>query len=48
MVATIFFEIGINISDIERILIWKFPIGYDIFNIWQRFGCDSRGLDRIS
>ncbi len=48
MVATISLRMGINISDIERILNQSFPIGYDISDIQQRLGRGGRGPGRIS
>jgi len=34
IIATIFFRMGINIPDIERILNWNFPINDDVSDVW--------------
>jgi len=48
MVATIFLWMGINILNIERIVNWKFPIKFNIYDMWQRISRGDRGLDRTS
>ena len=39
---------GINISDVDGVVLWKFPIGKDLADYWQRLGRGGRGGGRTS
>ncbi len=47
-VATTSMGMGINIADIDRVIIWKLPIGLDPSELWQRAGRGGRGEGRTS
>lgn len=48
MVATTSLGMGINVADIDCTVVWKFPIGFDICDAWQRLGRGGRGEGRRS
>ena len=33
---------GINISDVDGVVLWKVPIGKDLADYWQRLGRGRR------
>ena len=35
-IVTTSMSIGINITDIDRVIIWKLLIGLDLSELWQR------------
>lgn len=39
---------GVNIADVERVVIWRIPITKSIADIWQRVGRGGRGEGRTS
>jgi len=43
MLATTSLGMGINVSDVDGVLLWKFPIGKDLGDYWQRLGRGGRG-----
>jgi len=43
MIATTSLGMGMNISDIERVVLWKFPIDLSLSDYWQRLGRGGRG-----
>lgn len=43
MIAITSLGMGVNVLDVERVCIWKFPIGKDLGNIWQRLGRGGQG-----
>ena len=48
MVSTTSLGIGVNIPDIERVIIWRFPIDNSLCELWQRIGRGGRGEGRTS
>jgi len=48
MVSTTSLGIGVNIPDIERVIIWRFPIDDSLCELWQRIGRGGRGEGRTS
>jgi hypothetical protein len=48
MVATTSLGIGVNVPDIERVVVWRFPIDNSIPELWQRAGRGGRGEGRTS
>jgi Lhr-like helicase len=48
MLATTSLWMGINISDVDGVVLWKFPIKKDLANYWQRLGRGGRGGGRTS
>jgi superfamily II DNA helicase RecQ len=43
IVATTALGMGVNIPDIARVVVWKFPIDNDPSEVWQRIGRGGRG-----
>ncbi|KAE9980266.1 hypothetical protein EG327_006653 [Venturia inaequalis] len=43
--ATTSLGMGINVSDVSRVVLWGFPIGKDLGDFWQRIGRGGRGKD---
>jgi len=48
MIATTSLGMGVNIMDIEYVICWRFPIGFDIADIYQKAGRGGRGPGRTS
>ena len=48
MVATTSLGMGVNVEDVERVVVWRFPIGFDLGDVWQRLGRGGRGRGRTS
>jgi superfamily II DNA helicase RecQ len=48
MVATTSLGMGVNISDVERVVTWDFPLDKEVGDIWQRIGRGGRGPGRTS
>ena len=48
MIATTALGIGVNIPDVERVVLWKFPIDKSVAEHWQRIGRGGRGEGRTS
>jgi len=48
LVATTSLGMGVNIPDIERVVLWSFPLGDDPADHWQRLGRGGRGPGRTS
>lgn len=48
MVATTSLGMGVNIPDVARVVIWRFPIDEGLIDVWQRLGRGGRGEGRTS
>ena len=48
MVATTSLGMGVNVPDVERVVVWRFPLGKDLGDVWQRLGRGGRGPGRRS
>lgn len=48
MIATTSFGIGINIPDIDRVIVYDFPTDKSVQDTWQRIGRGGSGLGRVS
>ena len=48
MVATTSLGMGVNVPDVERVVVWRFPVGMDLGDVWQRLGRGGRGPGRRS
>lgn len=48
MAATTSLCMGMNVSDVGRVVICKFPIGRDFADLWQKAGRGGRGKGRRS
>jgi len=48
MVATTALGMGVNVADVERVVLWRLPITRDLGDYWQRLGRGGRGKDRTS
>jgi superfamily II DNA helicase RecQ len=44
MVATTTLGTGVNVPDVARVVIWQFPLGMDLAEIWQRAGRGGRAV----
>ena len=48
MVATTALGMGVNIPDVSRVVLWRFPIDFDVGDVQQRIGRGGRGPGRTS
>jgi len=48
MVATTALGMGVNVPDVERVVLWRLPITRDLGDYWQRLGHGGRGEGRTS
>lgn len=48
MVATTSLGMGVNVPDVGRVVLWKFPITKCLEDLWQRLGRGGRGYGRTS
>ncbi|KIV98313.1 uncharacterized protein PV09_09841 [Verruconis gallopava] len=48
MVATAVLGTGVNIADVQRVVIWNFPIDRTLAEVWQRLGRGGRAPGMIS
>jgi Helicase conserved C-terminal domain/DEAD/DEAH box helicase len=48
IIATTSLGMGVNVPDVERVVVWKFPRGRQPADVWQRVGRGGRGEGRTS
>jgi len=48
MIATAALGMGVNVPDVERVVLWKFTLTKDLGDYWQRLGRGDRGINRTS
>lgn len=48
MVATTSMGMGVNVPDVKRTVLWRFPVSRDIADVWQRMGRGGREENQIS
>jgi hypothetical protein len=48
IIATTVLGTGVNISDIDRVVVWNFPLDRTLSELWQRLGRGGRAPGRMS